>query len=51
MKVIFYPDDIESDIIDVPNDFTEDELFQEACDWVADNVCGFYKIISYDDEE
>ena len=41
MKVIFYPDDIESDIIDVPNDFTEDELFQEACDWVADNVCGF----------
>lgn len=32
MKVIFYPDDIESDVIEVPNDISEYELYDMACD-------------------
>ena len=43
MKIRFFPDDIESDIIEVPDDISEDELYDMACDWVADNVCGFWK--------
>jgi hypothetical protein len=43
MKVKFYPNDIESDVIEVPDDITEDELNDMACDWVVDNVCGFWK--------
>ena len=38
---MFYPNDIESDIIEVPDDISEDELDEMACDWVADNVAGF----------
>lgn len=54
MKIIIYPDDIESDIIAVPDDITEDELSDMACEWVADNVAGFWKVIDgggaqYDD--
>lgn len=45
MKVIFYPNDIESDIIEVPDDITEDELSDMACDWVADNIGGFWKVV------
>ena len=45
MKVIFYPDNIESDVIEVPNDISEDELNDMACDWVADNVAGFWDVI------
>ena len=45
MKVIFYPDDVESDIYDVPDDITEDELSDMACEWVADNVQGFLEVI------
>ena len=26
MKVIFYPDDIESDVIELPDDISEDEF-------------------------
>jgi len=43
MKVKFYPDDIESDIIEVPDDATKDELYDMACEWVANNVSGFFK--------
>ena len=43
MKIRFYPDDIESDIIEVPDDITEDELNDMACEWATDNVCGFWK--------
>lgn len=43
MKVRFFPDDIESDIIEVPDNITEDELYDMACDWVANNVCGFWE--------
>ena len=51
MKVIFYPDDIDSDIINVPNDITEDELSDMACEWVADNVQGFWKVIEEGEQE
>lgn len=45
MKIKFFPDDIESDVIEVPDDISEDELNDMACEWVANNVLGFYKII------
>lgn len=45
MRVMFYPNDIESDIIEVPDDITCDELDEMACDWVADNVAGFWKVV------
>lgn len=46
MKVKFYPDDIESDVIEIPDDTSEDELYDMACEWVADNVAGFWRIIN-----
>lgn len=45
MKVVFYPDSIESDIIELPDDISEDELNDMACDWVANNVAGFWDVI------
>ena len=45
MRVIFYPDDFESDIIEVPDGITEDELNEMACDWVANNIAGFWKVV------
>lgn len=45
MKVQFYPDDIDSDVIEVPDDITEDELYEQASEWVADNVSGFWRVI------
>jgi len=45
MKVKFFPDDIDSDIVTVPDDITEDELSDMACEWVADNVLGFWEVI------
>lgn len=45
MKVVFYPDNIESDVIEVPDDISEDELDDMACDWVVDNVAGFWDVI------
>lgn len=45
MKVKFFPDDMESDIVTVPDDITEDELSDMACEWVADNVLGFWEVI------
>lgn len=45
MKVVFYPDGIESDVIEVPDDISEDELNDMACDWVANNVAGFWDVI------
>ena len=46
MRVVFFPDDIESDIITVPDDIAEDELSDMACEWVANNVPGFWKVLS-----
>lgn len=51
MKVIFYPDDVESGIYNVPDDTTEDELSDMACEWVADNVSGFWTVIEGDEED
>lgn len=48
MIVQFYPDDIESDFIEVPDDITEEELSDMACEWVANNVAGFWQVISKD---
>lgn len=45
MKVIFYPDYIESDVYEVLDNITEDALYEQACEWVANNVCGFWKVI------
>ena len=45
MRVRFYPDDFESDTIEVPDDITEDELNKMACDWVANNIAGFWKVV------
>lgn len=43
MKIRFFPDDIDSDVIKVPDDISEDELNDMACNWVANNVCGFWE--------
>lgn len=45
MRVRFYPDDFESDIIEVPDDITDDELNEMACDWVANNIAGFWNVV------
>ena len=50
MRVKFYPDDIDSDVITVPDDITEDELSDMACEWVANNVPGFWKVIGEEHE-
>ena len=51
MKVRFYPDDIDSDVIDVPDDITEDELNDMACEWVSNNVPGFWTVIESDERD
>lgn len=45
MKVVFYPDSIASDVIELPDNISEDELNDMACDWVANNVAGFWDVI------
>lgn len=45
MRIRFYPDDFESDIIEVSDDITEDELNEMACDWVANNIAGFWNVV------
>ena len=45
MKVQFYPDSLESDVIEVPDDISEDELYEMACEWVCDNIPGFWRVI------
>ena len=51
MKVIFFPDDIYSDITTVPDDTTFEELSDMACEWVSNNVCGFWKIVEEGEQE
>ena len=46
MKIRFFPDDIDSDVIEVPDDISEDELNDMACDWVANNVCSFWEEVN-----
>lgn len=50
MKVIFYCNADISDEYEFPDDASEEELSDAACDWVADNVIGYYDIV-YEDEE
>lgn len=50
MRVKFYPDDIDSDVVTVPDDITEDELSDMACEWVSNNVPGFWKVIGEEHE-
>lgn len=45
MRVQFYPDYIDSDVITVPDDISEDELSDMACEWVANNVPGFWRVL------
>lgn len=45
MKVVFYTDYFESDIIEVPDDITKDDLDEMACEWVADNITGFWDVV------
>ena len=51
MKVVFFPNDIESDVIEVPDDITRDELNDMACDWVCDNVAGYWRVVSENHDE
>jgi hypothetical protein len=51
MKVKFYPNDIESDVIEIPDDTSEVELSDMACESVADNVAGFWMIVGGGDQE
>ena len=50
MKVRFYPDTFESDIIEVPDDITDDELNDMACEWVADSIPGFWEVLDRKEE-
>lgn len=45
MRVVFYTDYFESDIIEVPDDITKDDLDEMACEWVADNITGFWDVV------
>lgn len=50
MRIRFYPDTFESDIIEVPDDITEEELNDMACEWVADNIPGYWRVIGGEEE-
>lgn len=45
MKVVFNCCAEISDVYEVPDDTDASELFAMACDWVADNVGGYYTVI------
>jgi len=49
MKVQFYISAIDSDVYEVPDDITDDELNDMACEWVTDNVRGDYVIVDEDE--
>jgi hypothetical protein len=49
MKVRFYPDNDCSDVFEVPDNTTDEELSDMACDWVANHVGGFCVVVE-DDE-
>lgn len=51
MRIRFYPDTFESDIMEVPDDITEEELNDMACEWVADNIPGYWKVIGGKEEQ
>ncbi len=51
MKVIFFPDDIDSDTTTVSDDITEEELSDMACEWVSNNVCGFWEVVEEGEQE
>ena len=51
MRVKFYHDDIDSDVVTVPDDITEDELSDMACEWVSNNVPGFWKVIGEEHDQ
>lgn len=43
MKVVFYCSMDESDVYEFPDDISEEELTDMACEWVADNVEGYWE--------
>ena len=51
MKVRFYPVNTESDIIEVPDDTPTDILYDMACEWVSDNVGGFWVEVKSPEED
>ncbi len=46
MRIVIYPDSISSDIIEVDDDITEEELNDIACEWVANNVVGYWEVVN-----
>lgn len=49
MKVIFYPDYMESDVYEVPDDTSEEDLNEMAYDWINNNVGGLWKAVEEHD--
>lgn len=45
MKIRVYPDYF-TGIIEVEDDATEEELFEIACEWVAENVVGCWDVVN-----
>lgn len=45
MRVVFYTDYFESDIIEVPDDITKYDLDEMACEWVDDNITVFWDVV------
>ena len=51
MKVMFYCNREESDVYDYPDYITHGELMDDAAEWVADNVPGYYMMVNERDED
>ena len=49
MKVRFYVDYDKSDVYEFEDDLTEDELLEEAADWVDNNASFGWEIVDEDD--
>lgn len=45
MRVIFYADREESDIVELPDNTTEEELNTKALDWLQSEVSACYEIL------
>lgn len=44
MRIRVYPDYF-TDIIEVEDDATEEELSEIACEWVAENIVGCWDVV------
>lgn len=49
MKVRFFCYEDMSEVYEVDEGLSDSDLSDMACDWVADNVAGYYEVI--DDDE